>query len=82
MSAESEPESVRNLVTASLAKSMQADICLLLEPPNPDGVIQVRSAYNRHQNQYLGSATLEGGFGSHADICLQDGARPSFILPE
>ena len=58
--AESEPESAQNLVTAALAKSMQADVCLLLEPPNPHGVIHVRSAYNRQQNQYLGPAVLEG----------------------
>jgi signal transduction histidine kinase len=59
LATESEPERVCGGITALLAEIMQADLCLLLLPPDGAGKMVVRCGYNLKEKRQLGSLTLD-----------------------
>lgn len=47
-------------VSALVAHAMNADLCLLMTPPDSNRVISILSGYDRRKSQFLGTATFDG----------------------
>ncbi|MFC2042677.1 hypothetical protein ACFLUA_00795 [Chloroflexota bacterium] len=54
------PRSVCQKITVTVARIMQADICLLIQPPNDDGEILIQCGYDSKRKMTLQNITLEG----------------------
>ncbi len=59
LAAESDPTQVRQELTALLTQAFQADLCLLLEPPDTSGKMAVACGYDGHNRRYLEPVTLD-----------------------
>ena len=60
LAVENDPDQLARGITALLAQTMSADLCLLLAAPDESGKIAVRSAYDLNAKRYLEPATLDG----------------------
>ncbi len=60
LAGENNPDQVARGSTALLAQALDADLCLLLAPPDESGRIPVRSAYDRNAKRYLEPVSLDG----------------------
>jgi signal transduction histidine kinase len=59
LSAETRPEQVRRELVALLAKTLEADICLLLSPPGEKGTLTLQCGYDQRDKRYLESFSIE-----------------------
>jgi signal transduction histidine kinase len=59
LAAESDPHRLCNAVTAMLARTMGADLCLLLLPPSEDGRITIECGFDAGRERYIESRTIE-----------------------
>ena len=59
LAAESDPQQLARGITAFLAETMDADLCLLLAMPDAGGRILIQSSYDRVAKRYLELAALE-----------------------
>lgn len=59
LAAETEPGRLCNSVASMLVRTMDADLCLLLLPPDEDGNIAVQCGYDSHRERYLESSSIE-----------------------
>lgn len=60
LAAESEPDPARKELVALLARAFQADLVLLLQPPDADGRMSLSCGYDAHNNRYIAPLTLDG----------------------
>jgi signal transduction histidine kinase len=59
LAAEDDPQQLARGITAFMADTMDADVCLLLSMPDAGGKIRIRSAYDRITKRYLDPSTLD-----------------------
>jgi len=55
-----DPQSVCQKITVTIARIMQADICLLIQPPDDAGDILIQCGYDSKRKMTLQNITLEG----------------------
>jgi signal transduction histidine kinase len=56
---ESQPERARQAVVAGMAQISQADICMLVYPPDENGQVLIASAFDQAHNRYFESQSIE-----------------------
>jgi signal transduction histidine kinase len=59
LAAENDPDKLARGITALVAQTTRADLCLLLAAPTESGKIAMRSAYDLNAGRYLEPVTLE-----------------------
>jgi GAF domain-containing protein len=55
----SEPQEIYQAITRSVAYALNADLCLLISPPDPHNVITIHCGYNLGRRESLGTATFD-----------------------
>ncbi len=60
LAAVDDPDLARKELTALLARTFQADLALLLQPPDADGRMSLACGYDAHNNRYSDPLTLDG----------------------
>ena len=55
----SEPQEIYQAITRSVAYALNADLCLLISPPDSQNVITVYCGYNQSRREDLGTATFD-----------------------
>jgi hypothetical protein len=59
LAAENDPQQLARGITAFMAETMDAGLCLLLSMPDAGGKIRIRSAYDRDAKRYLEPISLD-----------------------
>jgi len=60
VAAERDPDRISRAVTKAVSKVMDADVCLMIMPPEENGMLHIRCGYDRKQGRYLSPKNIDG----------------------